>query len=371
MPASPDFPAHEDIVLELRVLRERGLGRLRHTDLPLLRQIADRSIAGAAAGGGHGGVEALLRAAVAKLRGTEFGSAAEATFGLTAGTRGKPAPVRRRAAAYACNVSVDRFRKHHEGLVLEQVAEEILKLASARTTAADPQLSPPDAASHTVLHGRIGDVAVTVVVHVELVELISDIDIVVAPTNVYLEPPQHYKSSVSAAVRRAAAIRTADGRIVRDVVADEIHSWMAAHGRTGLPVAPGTVVPTSAGHMLEQRVYRIYHVAVAAPRPGTNDYDVEPSAIATGVRNVLAKARGECELSDPPLRSIAFPLLGAGRGGLDPAVSFDWMWPSLARDIGDNGPWQVHFISRNRAVAAVIIGKLAGAGFLPDQREPG
>ena len=60
----------------------------------------------------------------------------------------------------------------------------------------------------TVLDGQVGDVSLRLVVHVEPVELMSGVDIVVAPTNVFLELPQHFKSSISAAVRRAAAIRT-------------------------------------------------------------------------------------------------------------------------------------------------------------------
>ena len=370
MPATQDIPALDQVIADLRVLRERGLVRLRHTDLPALRQIAAMSGVVRAAAGGPGAVEALLRAAVDNLGGGELGASATATFGLGRGMRDRPAQIRRRSAALAYNISVERFRKYHERIVLEQVAEEVLKFPAAGQMPGRRESPRPDFTSQTVLACKVGDINVTIVVHVELAELISGIDIVVAPTNVYLELPQYYKSSVSAAVRRAAAIRTPDGQIVDDVVADELRAWMGKYGRTGLPVAPGTTVPTSAGEMLTQGVRRIYHVAVAAPRPGTNDYDVEPSAIATGVRNVLTIARSERELFDPPLRTIGFPLLGAGRGGLDPAVSFAWLWPSLERDIRENGPWEIHFISRHLVVAELIATKLAEAGVTAAPPEP-
>lgn len=56
------------------------------------------------------------------------------------------------------------------------------------------------------------------------VELPRDVNVVIAPTNVYLEMPQPYKASVSAALRRAAVRRGLDGAIVTDELADELRS---------------------------------------------------------------------------------------------------------------------------------------------------
>ena len=50
-------------------------------------------------------------------------------------------------------------------------------------------------------------------VHAEPVELLRDVDVVVAQTNVYLEMPQPYKASVSAAPRHGGGL---DGAIVTD-----------------------------------------------------------------------------------------------------------------------------------------------------------
>ena len=81
MPTNPDEPTVEQIIADLRVLRERGLVRLRHTDLGDLRKAAARAGLTATAGG-HQAVEALLRAAVQNLGSGQLGSAAMATFGL-------------------------------------------------------------------------------------------------------------------------------------------------------------------------------------------------------------------------------------------------------------------------------------------------
>jgi O-acetyl-ADP-ribose deacetylase (regulator of RNase III) len=214
-----------------------------------------------------------------------------------------------------------------------------------------------------------GGSAIPIIVHVEPVELLTNVDIIVVPENIYLELPQPFKSSVSAAVRSGGAIRRADGEIVADVIGDELRSWVAQHGRPGLPVALGTVVPTSPGQLLRRGIRRIYHAAVVSPRPGTNRYDVDLTAIASSVRNAMALARQERPRFEPELSSIGFPLLGAGRGALDPAISLAWLWASLSRDLAENGPWEIHFITRHQVLADLIVSKLTTAGATPARQD--
>ncbi len=115
--------------------------------------------------------------------------------------------------------------------------------------------------------------------------------------------------------------------------------------------------------MADQRIRRIYHAAITAPIPGTNHYDVEPAAIAGSVRNVFSLARAERDFFAPALSSLAFPLLGAGRGGLDPATSFTWLWMALEREVRDDRPWTIHFVTRRRSSAEqLIVAKLGEAG---------
>ena len=128
MQVTPDVPALDEVVADLRILRERGLVRLRHTDLKVCRGQPAAPGWPTAAGGGPGAVEAMLRTAVENLGGGTLGGAASATFGLGRGERDMAAQDRRRRAALVYGVSLERFRKHHERIVLEQVAEEILKL---------------------------------------------------------------------------------------------------------------------------------------------------------------------------------------------------------------------------------------------------
>ena len=349
----------EVIVADLRILRERGLVRIRHTDLAALRLAADRVPLPPPGEPDPRPVEALLRAAVRNLGEGPLASAAEHSFGLNRGARDRPAQDRRRRAAQEYGVSVERFRKHHERVIIEQVAEEILKLCMVPAARRFPNMEPAELARETTLDYRAGDARFPVTVHVEPVELLRDVDVVVAPSNVYLEMPQPYKASVSAAIRRAAAERAPDGTIVTDPVLDELRAWMRDNGRPGLPVIAGTVVVTSAGTLSQQGIRRIYHAAIVSPRPGTNDYDVDPAAIAMAVRNTFAILRSERAQFTPPLKSVVFPLLGAGRGGLDPAVSFAWILTTVEREISQDGSWDIHFVARRRATADVILAGLS------------
>src|SRR5438552_2529458 len=105
MTAQPGIPALEEIVADLRVVRERGLVRIRHSDLAALDRAVAHTQLLAAAGGGPGAVEALLRAAVGNLGESSLGAAAMATFGLARSTRDRPAQDRRRRAALVYGVS--------------------------------------------------------------------------------------------------------------------------------------------------------------------------------------------------------------------------------------------------------------------------
>jgi O-acetyl-ADP-ribose deacetylase (regulator of RNase III) len=366
VPEASPLPELADIIGDLRLLRQRGLVRIRHTDLAALRAAAARTAAGAPPGGDRiadpAPVEAVLRLAVENLGGGSLGAAAAHAFGLNRGARDRPAHARRLRAAQEYGVSAERFRKYHERVVIEQVAEEILKLCAAPPRPARRAAPPPELAAEIRLEGRAGGARFAIVVHIEPAELIRGIDVLVAPANLYLELPQPYKSSVSAALRRAAAVRAADGSIEADVLQQELGCWLRARGRPGLPVAPGTVAPTSPGELAGQGIRRIYHAAIAAPRPGTNDYDVEPASIAHAARNVFAIARAERDMFSPPLRSIGFPLLGAGRGGLAPATSMAWLWAAAGRELRDDSKWDIHFITRRRATADIVIAGLSPAG---------
>jgi hypothetical protein len=127
MPVNARAPSYEALVGDLKVLREKGLLRLRNLTLPALQQAA--VVCGESEQAEHDppAIEALLRRAVNQLGG-ELGEACSYLFGLVPGTRGwKPTDLRERAASLY-NMQPETFRKEPEQLHIGQVAEQVMQL---------------------------------------------------------------------------------------------------------------------------------------------------------------------------------------------------------------------------------------------------
>ncbi|MER5206609.1 hypothetical protein [Streptomyces sp. NPDC002825] len=350
-------------------MRRAGLVRLRELHLPGLARLS-LDVSGDPAGDGDrgtvAGIERLLRTAVSRIGGGSLQTAAEYSLGLAQGTRDWPASERRRRAAQVYGVSVERFRKHHELMVLGQITEQVLVLVSRplpgdastprRESEPPPAAAGPLAPVHRSLRLRLPGRAapVTVRIHVHSVDLLRDVDVVLSPSNTHFVLPPPYKSSVSATLRRAGARLDHAGGLIEDHLHDELRDWGHRQGIAGRAALPGTVAVTSAGALAAQGLRRIHHVAVAQPRPGTNDYDVQPADVTRGVARSFALLAEESARHTPPLTSVCLPLLGAGRGGLTPLESFGALWPAVEAELVRGRPWQIHFVVRAHARADLI-----------------
>lgn len=389
-------PSHDDLVRELRQLREKGLIRLRHLDLPALAAAAQQAAGPDGAVSGPLAVELLLRRAVDALGGDTWGTAAEYLFGLVRGTLGWRTRDLRDRAAREYGVTPETFRKEPESLLIGRIADEILLLAvtgpagrgevhrpdatstvreqlvqALRGVVAAPELTrgAPSGPDPTPTTARtfgpfgypFGPATVSVTLHAGPIEELSGVDVVVSSENTLLEPAKPFKSSLSGRLRNAAAIKDAAGTVVQDVLALELAAWVRQHGRAGLPIEAGRVVPTSSGALADRGIRRIYHAAVVTPRAASNDYDVDPESLGRAVHSCLALAREERSQVEPPLTSISFPLFGAGRGGLDPAASFTWIWTALAREMRVDPSWALHLTVLNLSQAATVLNGLLEA----------
>ncbi|MFI0486615.1 hypothetical protein [Actinomadura sp. 9N215] len=366
MTDSAPLPTHQGLVEDLRHLRERGLVQLRRLSLPALRRTA--ALLRPDDAESPPTIEEIIRAAAARLEAGQLADAAQYTLGLAPGTRDWPGQDRRRRAAELYGVTPGHFRKTKERVVLEQVAEQIIAMCTEHAAPARAPASPAPARagsrspgrtvrSSTVLP-RVGS-APAVTLDVGPVELLRNVDILVSSENVCFEMSKTFGTSLSAALRRAGALRTPAGEIIDDVVQRELSAWMLKHGRLGLPVAPGTVADTAPGALAETGVRRLFHAAIATPRPGLNSYEVGREVIPLAVHNVFKLAERERDRFTPPLSSICFPLFGAGRGGLDPASSAAELWAALTRELRAAPCWSVRIMTINpehAAAAATAIG---------------
>ncbi|MFE0582914.1 hypothetical protein [Streptomyces sp. NPDC058874] len=351
------------MLAEIKVVRREGVTRLRHLDVPLLRRAA-ACVADPPPASWPMAVERTLRTAVELLGEGDLRQAAEFSLGLAPALRSRAAADRRRLAAEVYGVSTERFRKFQEGMVLNQVAEQVCWVA-ANGAAAHPRtlaeraapLPAPDL-QHQRAELRGAGRHARVVLHIHPVELLRGVDVVVAPTNTHLSLPGPYKASVGAALRRAAAVRDASGTVVEDPLQEGLTAWRREHRLAHGAVAPGTVVPTPSGALAGQGVRRVYHAAVAIPRTGSNDYDVLPRDVAAAASGALSLMAREAPLFDPPLRSICFALLGAGRGGLPVQESVSALWPTLAAAVAAGR--EVHLVMRRPASAGTLLRVLDG-----------
>ncbi len=368
----------------LKVLREKGLIRLRRLELPALTAAAICAGLASAAERDPRAEEELLRRAVAALGDDDLGAAAGYLFGLVRGTVGwRPKDLRERAASYY-GLSLESFRKEPEQLLIGRVAEEILRVCDRpgrhrRPPTAGVDDAAPASTQDLLLRHldrlltepesdeaavepqlTIGPLSFTeggasLTVHQAPMEDLTDIHVLVSSENTFLDAAKPYKSSLSAHLRRAAAIKNPGGAVLEDVVATELRAWMAANGRPGLPVEAGCVAPTSPGRLARRGVRRLYHAAIAHPRPGTNDYDVDLEALGRAVVACLELGRQERRGTYPDLRSMCFPLFGAGRGGVEPGVSFSRMWTALGPELAADGSWDLHVCTKFRHETVAVL----------------
>ncbi|MFD7527947.1 hypothetical protein ACFV8E_10200 [Streptomyces sp. NPDC059849] len=355
--ASPQ-PDLASTLEEIREVRRIGLVRLRGRPLPHLEAAAAVAATGARTPGAA--VESLLRRAVSLLDEGTLRTTAEYTLGLAQGTRDWPASSRRARAASVYGVSVERFRKDHEVMVLGQVAEHVVRLATAPAEPEEEEGEFPggegerSAVTHRTVRVLVGGRQVVLTVHMHPVDLLRDVDVVVSPINVHLALPEAYKSSVAASLRRAATVWGVTGDVIDDPVHDGLREWAARHNTSGRAVLPGTVVTTGSGALTAQGVRRIHHAAIAVPRAGTNDYDVLPAHVTTAVSRTFAVLAEESGQTVPPLRSVCFPLLGSGRGGLPYHVSLSAVWAAVEAELARGADWDVHFVVRTPRAAALV-----------------
>ncbi|MFF2517860.1 hypothetical protein [Streptomyces sp. NPDC058086] len=299
-------------------------------------------------------VEALLRLAVSRLDAGALRTAAEYTLGLAQGTRDWPASSRRAKAASVHGVSVERFRKGHELMVLGEVAIHIRRLVSQENGTPGAGEGEWSAGTHRSVQVLAGGRQVELTVHVHPVDLLQDVDVVVSPVDVHLALPEPYKSSVAASLRRAASVRGVAGDVVDDPLHDELRKWAALHRTAGRAVLPGTVAATASGALAGRGVRRIYHAAIAVPRAGTNDYDVLPADVTRAVSRALALLAEERDRHAPPLRSVCFPLLGSEPGELPYHVSLAAVWAAVEAELARGAQWDVHFVVRAPEEAALV-----------------
>lgn len=134
---------------------------------------------------------------------------------------------------------------------------------------------------------------------------INNVDVWVNSENTNMQMARHYEHSISATIRYEGAKKDGNGYVVDDLIANDLRK--VTRGRDCLP---GNIIVTTAGELEKSNnVKKIFHAASVIGEPGSGYRPI--NNIAQCVRNALKKADSD-ELATLELRSILFPLIGAG-----------------------------------------------------------
>jgi O-acetyl-ADP-ribose deacetylase (regulator of RNase III) len=142
------------------------------------------------------------------------------------------------------------------------------------------------------------------------IQNIKEIDVWVNSENTNMQMARHFERSISATIRYLGAKRDRAGRVVDDLIANELRE---AAGITDVPA--GIVIPTGSGELNKSHnVKKIFHAASVIGQVGRGYMPI--TEIAECVRNAL-KLIDSDEMASENLQSILFPLMGTGTTRLD------------------------------------------------------
>lgn len=142
------------------------------------------------------------------------------------------------------------------------------------------------------------------------IQNIKEIDVWVNSENTNMQMARHFERSISATIRYLGAKRDRAGRVVDDLVANELRE---VAGSADVPA--GIVIPTGSGELNKSHnVKKIFHAASVIGQVGRGYMPI--TEIAECVRNAL-KLIDSDEMAAENIQSILFPLMGTGTTRLD------------------------------------------------------
>ena len=175
------------------------------------------------------------------------------------------------------------------------------------------------------------------------IQNIKEIDVWVNSENTNMQMARHFDRSISATIRYRGAKKDRAGRVVEDLIANELRE---AAGVGDVP--PATVIPTGSGELLKSNnVKKIFHAAAVVGQVGQGYAPI--NNIADCIRNSMELADSE-EMAGENIQSILFPLMGTGTTRLEAEGISDLLFDAAISYI-ENNPGtrlqKVYFLAHN------------------------
>jgi O-acetyl-ADP-ribose deacetylase (regulator of RNase III) len=137
------------------------------------------------------------------------------------------------------------------------------------------------------------------------IQNIKEVGVWVNSENTNMQMSRHFERSISATIRYMGAKKDRAGRVVDDLVANELRE---AAGSSDVP--PGTVIDTTSGELKKSnKVKKIFHAASVSGQVGRGYVPIPDISVC--VRNALLLADSE-QMQSEDIHSILFPLMGTG-----------------------------------------------------------
>ncbi|MFG2045742.1 macro domain-containing protein [Dactylosporangium sp. NPDC048998] len=196
---------------------------------------------------------------------------------------------------------------------------------------------------------------------------VRGVDAWVNPENTDMMMARVHENSVSASIRYEGAALDDSGRVVADLVADAL-ARAVRHRR---PVVAGTAVVAEPGELTRRNGVRcLIHTAAVQGEPGIGYRAVRDLGRTVG--NALRAAEERSERG-PRLRSILFPLLGAGIGGADVGTTARTLILAAVDHLASSraaGPSTVLFLAYTAEELTACLAVLRGCAALRPLRPP-
>ena len=142
------------------------------------------------------------------------------------------------------------------------------------------------------------------------IQKITEIDVWVNSENTNMQMARHFERSISATIRYLGAKRDRAGRVVEDLIDNELRK----EAGTG-DVPAGIVIPTGSGELLSSHnVKKIFHAASVVGQVGQGYKPI--TEITDCIQNALELV-DSAEMADVTIQSILFPLMGTGTTRLE------------------------------------------------------
>jgi len=194
---------------------------------------------------------------------------------------------------------------------------------------------------------------------------IARVDVIVNSENDYMMLGRPYDRNVSGALRYLDAVKDEGNLISIDALAENLEKRLhyikdsETPKKQPLPVRIGAVFETETTGLSKQGVKYIFHVATVTTLPG-GGFTTDPRQLPACIRSCFDKMK-DLYMAGKQIKTILFPLIGAGDGGLTARESAEILVPHIVEMMKLYGGVQTTYLLAYNGLAREALLRAANA----------